>query len=462
MSSQDPRAATPATTPGDPKRAPREAGVGGGSEALGGRLKGAAAAGTEIVIAVLVSLAFFAVFMLGMSVLVPSGLTLGQVVQPAVRNGDPDEHNFTASLTGLGNLGDRLNPAAAMLTVLNTQVMRKAVDGIAWGAVPSGTPLREGDAVQTTRDGTALLTFSRGKRLQLERNSLMIVRDTRDVDEAVNPAPSVHVMMGELWGNVVREGDEKVAVRVTSPGAETQLSPGGSGPAQFRIAVGKDQRSVLSVYRGTAEVVAHGRTVRVAANQYVAVDSLRGASAPAALPGSPALLAPDGGATFSYRELAPQVEFRWDAVSGADGYRLLVSRSPEFQGVVIDQRLTTTRFTCGSFSSGPYYWRVSALRAGAEGAPSEPRAVVVSNVQRPPALTVQFPGAIVNADQCTIRGTTDAGIRIVVAGVKAAIDAKGGFEQVVTLKRGFNVVVVEAIDRVGNTAYKSKVIEAKF
>jgi hypothetical protein len=80
--------------------------------------------------------------------------------------------------------------------VLNTQVMRKAVDGIAWGAVPSGTPLREGDAVPTTRDGTALLTFSRGKRLQLAQNSLMIVRDTRDAAEAADP--EVVALPGDL------------------------------------------------------------------------------------------------------------------------------------------------------------------------------------------------------------------------------------------------------------------------
>lgn len=459
MTQRDPRRVPPDAAPdsGPPPSRARDA-----TRPLGERLRHAATAGTEIVISVLVALAFFAVFMLGLSVLIPSGLTLSQVVQPGSGSGDASSHNFTASLEGLGNLGDRLNPAAAVLTVLNTQVMRKAVDGIVWGAAPSGTPLREGDAVQTTRDGTALLTFSRGKRLQLEQNSLMIVRGSREADESVNPAPSVHVMMGELWGNVAREGEERGVVHVTSPGAATDVTPASTGPAQFRIAVTRDQRSVLSVYRGTAEVVARGRTVHVAANQYVSMDSLRGVAAPATLPGAPALVAPDGGATYSYRELPPQVDFRWNAVPGADGYRLIVSRSPEFQGVVVDQRLTVTRFTFGDFKSGPYYWRVSALHAGAEGAPSQPRAVVVSNVQRPPGLHVEFPAAVLNADQATIRGTTDPGVRIVVAGEKAAVDASGRFERAVTLKRGFNVVVVEAIDRVGNTAYQSKVVEAKF
>ena len=460
MTQHEPRGAARGSAP-LPNRPPEPDSRGGAEPPAGGRLRHMATAGTEIVISVLVALAFFAVFMLGMSVLIPSGLTLSEVVQPGSRS-DASPHNFTASLDGLGNLGERLNPAAAMLTVLNTQVMRKNVDGIVWGAVPSGTALREGDAVQTTRDGTALLTFSRGKRLQLEQNSLMIVRVSRDEAESVNPTPSVHVMMGEVWGNVAREGEERASVNVASPGAETEVTPADGKSAQFRLAVRKDKTSVLSVYRGSAEVVAQGRTVHVAANQFVSMDSLRGVAVPASLPASPALVAPDGGATFSYRELSPRVEFRWGPVPGADGYRLLVSHSPEFQGVVIDQRVVTTGFTYGNFKSGPYYWRVSALKAGAEGASSQPRAVVVSNVQRPPALKVEFPAAVWNADQCTVRGTTEPGIRIVVAGEKVVTDASGRFEGVVKLKRGFNVVVVEATDRVGNTAYKSKVIEAKF
>jgi hypothetical protein len=250
---------------------------------------------------------------------------------------------------------------------------------------------------------------------------------------------------------------------LTSPGVETRVTPpSGTGAAQFRIAVAPNKTSVLSVYRGSAEVLARGRTVRVAANQFVAVDSLRGAGTPATLPGAPGLVAPEGGATYSYRELAPQVEFRWDPVPDVDGYRLLVSRSPEFEGIVVDQRLHATSFTFGAFKAGPYFWRVSALRAGAEGPPSRPRTLVLSNLQRVPNLTVTFPADVVAGNACTIRGQTDPGIRIVVAGDQTEVDVTGHFEHSVTLKRGFNVVVVEAIDRVGNTAYKSKVVEAKF
>jgi hypothetical protein len=433
------------------------------SRSRGRRIRGAATAGTEIVIAVLVALVFFVGFMLAMSVLMPSGLTFDEVVKPTADSDGNADGRFSASLEGLGNLGERLNPAAAVLTVFNSTVLRKAAYDIAWGPVGTGAALRDGDAVQTTRDGTAMLTFSRGRRLQLEQNSLVIVRANRDSIEVNHSTPSVRVLVGELWGRVGRDGDQLAAVDVTSPGIETRVSPSaGANSATFRVAVRDDKTTVLSVYRGSADVMSRGRRLRVGANQFVAVDSVRGIAPPAPLPLAPALVAPDGGASFSYRELVPQVHFRWNPVPDVDSYRLIVSRSPEFQGVVIDQRLSGTSFTYGNFASGAYYWRVSALRGGAEGPPSAPRAVVVSNVQRAPGLSVEFPPAAVYADHCTIRGTGDPGIRIVVAGERVVLDPEGRFERVVALKRGFNVVVVEAIDRVGNTTYKSKVVEAKY
>ncbi len=428
-----------------------------------GWIRLAATTGGEIVISVLVALVFFAVFMLALAVIMPSGLTLNEVVQPTSDYDAQGHPNPSASFVGLRDLSDRLNPTAAVLTVLNTTVLRKPADAIAWTSVSSGTPLREGDAVQTTREGRAMLAFPQGKRLQLEQNSLMIVRGTRASAEAEDPTPTVHVLVGELWGNVARDSANRAAVNISSPGVQAHVAPAsGATSAQFRIAVGSDKTSVLSVYRGAAEVKARGRTVRVAANQYVSMDSIRGLAPPAALPGAPGLVAPEGGTSFRYRELTPQVTFRWQSVPDADGYRLLVSRNPYFQGVVFDQRLQGTSFAFGNFQNGPYYWRVSALRAGAEGPPSPPRALFISNIQQAPTLQLEFPPDVVNGDACTVRGVAGPATRIVVAGQDVATDAAGRFEQTVKLKRGFNVIVVEAIDRVGNTTYKSKVVEAKF
>ena len=88
--------------------------------------------------------------------------------------------------------------------------------------------------------------------------------------------------------------------------------------------------------------------------------------------------------------------------------------------------------------------------------------MIIANIQQAPQLQLELPPDVVNGNACTIRGVTVPGIRIVVAGEDVHPGPGGGFEKVVALKRGFNVIIVEAIDRVGNTTYKSKVVEAKF
>ena len=429
------------------------------------RILGVVTAGMEIAISVVAALVFFAVFLAALSRIIPLGVTMNEVVSPVALDGGAGDHRFSASLDQLAHLGDRLGARAALLTVLNTTVKRKPADAFSWSTVPSGTELQEGDAVQTTGDGTAMITFGHGTRLQLGQKSLMVIHANLPSGDAAKlpETPSVHVSLGELWGNVARDGGRAAEVSITSPGVQTHVTSGtDTAAAQFRIVVGQNKTSVLSVYRGVADVGARGQTVRVTANQFVAMDSVRGIATPRPLPAAPHVIEPDGGAIYRYRDLPPQVSFHWNTVPNADGYRLAISRNPEFRGVVLDQRLPGTQFSFGSFNSGPYYWHVSAMVAGAEGPPSAPRVVFVTSASREPALQVQFPTTVVNGDHITLNGISEPSVRVRVAGKPAHMGPSGRFEGLVALKRGFNVVVVEATDRVGNTAYKSKVVEAKF
>ena len=426
------------------------------------RLKRLIAFGAELVIAVAVALLFFVIFLGGLTVIMPSGVTLRSVVGPASYPGvDDGDRTLSGSLDGLG-LGGRRQ--AATLTVLNNEVKRKSTGEIAWGSARSGLALQDGDAVQTTRDGTALLKFTKGEELQLGRNSLMVVRtaNERPTDRTVRS--SVLVLEGDLWAGVDRATGRYQQMSVATPtttievGAGVSASPG----ARIKVAVGRDKSSTISVYDGTAELTAGGRRIRVGANQFVRVDSASVMSAPAPLPAAPVLAAPARDARFDYRELPPRVRFDWAPVGGVDDYRLVVSRTPDFHTVLFDRRLSGTGFTYGNLESGAYSWRVSAFRTGAEGPPSETRSITVEKRATAPALQVEFPPDVIDGDACTITGVTEPGNRVFVAGVTVQPAESGRFERRVQLKRGFNVLVVETHDRVGNAAYRSKVVEAKF
>ncbi|MFN0151654.1 MAG: hypothetical protein ACKVU1_13200 [bacterium] len=77
---------------------------------------------------------------------------------------------------------------------------------------------------------------------------------------------------------------------------------------------------------------------------------------------------------------------------------------------------------------------------------------------KPPALAVVFPPPRTFDAECTVEGRAAAGSRVRVASVPAATDAAGRFHASVALQPGPNLVIVEAADAAGNTAYRSLVV----
>ncbi|MDF1525880.1 MAG: hypothetical protein RRA15_12900 [bacterium] len=67
-----------------------------------------------------------------------------------------------------------------------------------------------------------------------------------------------------------------------------------------------------------------------------------------------------------------------------------------------------------------------------------------------------------DGDKFELRGRTDPDVRIFVGGIPVKIDESGEFVHDLFLKRGFNVIVVEAVDKVGNVNYFSKVVNVEF
>ncbi len=124
--------------------------------------------------------------------------------------------------------------------------------------------------------------------------------------------------------------------------------------------------------------------------------------------------------------------------------------------------MTGKDFSHGNLKEGEYYWRVSRLSGWAEGGFSETRMVRVVKDQAPPMLRVQLPGGVVQRARVTLKGVTEPGSRVFVQGERVTIDSAGAFEHGVPLKRGTNVIVVEAVDAAGNVAYQSDYVTGRF
>ena len=79
-----------------------------------------------------------------------------------------------------------------------------------------------------------------------------------------------------------------------------------------------------------------------------------------------------------------------------------------------------------------------------------------------PSLEVSYPDASEEGDRFELSGRTDPDARVFVGGMPVKVDRNGEFMHSLFLQRGYNVIVVEAVDKVGNVNYFSRTVNVKF
>ena len=75
---------------------------------------------------------------------------------------------------------------------------------------------------------------------------------------------------------------------------------------------------------------------------------------------------------------------------------------------------------------------------------------------------MNFPEGAVHGSEIDLTGHTDPGAKVFVGDEPAKVDESGHFSCRLRLKRGVNIVVVEAEDDTGNVAYRSRIINASY
>jgi len=80
----------------------------------------------------------------------------------------------------------------------------------------------------------------------------------------------------------------------------------------------------------------------------------------------------------------------------------------------------------------------------------------------PPLLVINGSPKKVSQKSCEFSGHTEAGARVFINGKEVPTNPEGEFRQTVELERGINIIVVEAVDAVGNVSYRSSTVHGKF
>ncbi len=457
-----------------------------------GRGRRAAERVFEITLALLLTLLCFSALLLILDRAFPSATALGELMRAA------DAEGF-ASRPGAVLAGTGVELREAVLSVIGNEVLHKTSGSVAWDPAQQGAHLGQGDGVQTRREGMAVLTFDRDEWLRVGRNSLVILRNTNELDAsggaitvyggggegspAESQAAAAHeparalstwgddrgaapgrtaitLVAGEVWGHFSGRQGGPVQVDLQGSGQSVRIDRAADGtrPSRFKVSMRPDHSAAVTMFDGHSNVTIGQRTVRLGPSQYLVLRASELVGIVRTLPAAPALSAPEEGRTWWFREFPPVVTFRWKAAEGDGFHRLEIARDERFRDVVFNESVEGDSLSLGSLPPGEYVWRVSGMRAGVDGSPSAVRRMSLVLDQSPPRLEVAFPDGPVETDHARIEGVTEPDSRLFVAGVAAAPDADGRFSIDTILRPGSNLVVVEAVDTAGNSTYRSQTV----
>jgi hypothetical protein len=126
----------------------------------------------------------------------------------------------------------------------------------------------------------------------------------------------------------------------------------------------------------------------------------------------------------------------------------------------VDDDVLGTSFTHGALGSGTYYWTVRSRVGWSQSAESTVRILKVVQDFDPPTLELDEPPDTILAGAWRLRGRTDADATVFVDEMVVEHD-NGRIDYLMELEPGANLIVVKAIDDVGNLSYAPLLVTAK-
>ena len=336
----------------------------------------------------------------------------------------------------------------AALASLQRDVRCRRGNSVAWGSAREGMLLYNHDAVQTFDRSGATISFAPKDLLALGSNSMVVVTRLNEKVQGGARSYRVHVE-GELRGTL--SGSKKVRMEVAAAGHLARIVP---GAARFRFTPNGDDCASLAVYAGEARIQGRDGTVRVPA--YYGITLRRGVPAGPAVPLPEAPRLKDRKLFYKFRLLPPRVRFTWSG--GAAEYHFQLAKDPGFKKPLLDRKVTDPELVWGYLDAGSYFWRVSRIEEGREGAFSPAGRCELQQLLKPPELKVEFPPESGAAGNFRMTGSAEPGSRVFVNGVEVPAGEEGEFAHELQLRPGVNLIRVEAVDPAGNASYASRVV----
>jgi cbb3-type cytochrome oxidase subunit 3 len=365
----------------------------------------------------------------------------------------------TFSRAALSGKGGAENDAQFLTVEGDVQYQKSSTSD--WTTAESRTPLFNGDWVKTGRGASAELIFSNGSLYTIGANALL------EVYSQFNPSTSRKNNSVQMQVGSVEVATTDDASSVRTPGSQVTID----SESTTQVGVDPQKTTAVLTEKGSASVTPSdgGAVVKLAVGDKITATPQGALSAVRKLPMPPALLTPSDNQVFLVTADS-RVQFSWDAVPGAAGYQLQVSRSRLFTSLEINSQRQKTTASAQVTAEGAFYWRVAATSGGEIGPFSAFRRFRVNGAGHEgtpapdapaPLLTLKRPYPI-GGPFYMIEGNTDPGATVLINDEDADVEADGHFKKLVSFNKiGRNLVVVKATNAAGKQTRLSETVNVE-
>jgi len=419
-------------------------------------VKGLLVSGVEMVLAValvvVLALAFMGILMLSF----PRGVGLSDLYTDLVgerRGGDSRQWQREAGSNA---------PFVAVLTQVQRKVRDRSASAIAWNEAHAGMRLEQHHTVQTLANSGAAILVGETGNLRLGERSLVVIKSDDEQRGLRRRRTSVVLLGGRVDGNIAARGGRSSRLNIVTVGGTAALRSTREQGTEFSVAANADESSTVAIYTGEAEITAGGESMTVGPNEAITFDGSGLPVRAEPIPTAPALLSPPDGRVQTFGSVAPRIRFRWDGADDAQAYRFVLARDRGLSDVVYAAELSRPEFAHGNLPSGRYYWCVKSVSGRVESRPSVVHSLRLDQDLEPPQLRVELPQETVPTEQFVIRGMAEPGSELFIKNRTVPLSANGEFEYTMKLNQGLNMIVIEAVDQAGNSAYRSQYVTARF
>ena len=355
---------------------------------------------------------------------------------------------------------------AAHVVYLVNKVLYRRKETADWKGTKMAAEVFQGDSLRTLEESKARVMFLNKEILNLEQNSMAVIKPSEDPDADV-----------ELKAGSVFTGHARI---VTSTARITPRT----GDTRYSATVEPNLTTRVEVFKGAAAVAAQGATIVVPAGMQTRVAPGLAPEVPKALENPADLEARaqefmsastvGGGAAPDPKVPPPQPEPEADADSLRSdiqvlkigqpilGFHVQASKDRDFHKPLFDRKYgTDDRFSAdeAGLKPGAYWWRVAAVDLlGTEGAFHAPRYYTVGIKVDPENERLASMVNLITPEQDAEVGDTvrvsgilrDERLKLEVNGHPVRIDDEGNFSIVLKTAVGGNSVSLTISDGKGN------------